>query len=280
MMPTDAFCLWLKEVETQVESRLQEIIGDIVAPPLLKEAMAYALLGGGKRLRPAMLMAVAQSVNPSGRTADVACAIECIHCYSLIHDDMPCMDDADTRRGRAACHRVYGDAIAMLAGDCLQPLAFEIIAASGLTDANTIRAITALAEAAGCAGMGGGQALDLQAAAADEAALQKMHEMKTGALFNCAAQLGLLCQKEFPSSVASEKLRRFAYVFGRLYQITNDIKDADIDAAANKTTYVTVLGRQQARLRGQQAYDEASEIIGRQYPMLAAMTDFIWHNKG
>ena len=206
---------WLTAAGLRVENRLGDLLRRRSSPPPLSAAMQYCALGGGKRLRPAMLLAVAEPSSASAcenaaaddseesklsdsqtffnnaAAVDAACALECLHCYSLAHDDLPCMDNAETRRGKPSCHKKHGEALALLAGDCLQSVAFEIAA-----DCAPPGAALELAKAAGDGGMGGGQALDLQAAADSESALQTMHRMKTGALFYAAAQIGLLCRDD------------------------------------------------------------------------------------
>ncbi|MDM5147241.1 polyprenyl synthetase family protein [Candidatus Persebacteraceae bacterium Df01] len=269
-MLTADYRFWFAEINGRVERRLEEIMQQ-PAPELLQTAMRDAVLAGGKRLRPAMVMAVA---DVDGAPADslalaleAGCALECLHCYSLVHDDLPCMDNADTRRGRPSSHRAYGEAMALLAGDCLQTLAFSIVAQSGLP----VAAVALLAAAAGSKGMGGGQALDLQAVAADEVALRCMHEMKTGALFYCALQLGLLCRRE-----QDARLEAFASPFGLLYQIANDIKDAAVDAAGGKQTYVTVLGESAAQQRAADSHEAAHRALEGKYPLLAVIADDVY----
>ena len=257
----------LAEIGARTESRLAVFLRCPAFPSSLGDAMRYAALDGGKRLRPAMVFAVAGDDCPAA--LDAACALECIHCYSLAHDDLPCMDNASARRGKPSCHAKYGEAAALLAGDCLHSLAFEILADCKLPSA----AIKVLANAAGAAGMGGGQAIDLRAECADEPALRQMHEMKTGALFACALQLGLLCCGNKDEN-ESRRLNEFASAFGRLFQIANDIKDAAADAALGKTTYCTVLGIDGARARGREAKDEAARVLSGDYPRLGDILAF------
>ena len=256
---------WLQEVGTRMEERLSFWLWRMAAPDSLRAVMQYAVLGGGKRLRPAMLLAVAEPP-PSAVALDAACAVECLHCYSLVHDDLPCMDAAATRRGKPACHIQYGEAQALLGGDCLHSLAFEILSACALPTA-----VRMLAQAAGGGGMGGGQCLDLQAAAADEPALRRLHELKTGALFDCAIQLGALC-RGVSCSQETARLREFAAAFGLLFQIANDIKDAEADAALDKTTYITVLGAAAAVQHARAAHTRAVAALDGQYPRLTQMS--------
>ena len=206
---------------------------------------------------------------------DAACALELIHCYSLAHDDLPCMDNSDLRRGKAACHVKYNEAVALLAGDCLHSLAFAILAECNLSAA----AVRILAHAAGAEGMGGGQMLDLQADAKDEPSLRKMHELKTGALFNGALQLGLLCRADSVDGEflqkESRRLQEFAAPFGRLFQIMNDIRDAAADSELGKTTYFTVLGERGAKTLANEAREEAIRALGGEYARLADLTNWI-----
>lgn len=261
---------WLADTGARAESRLSELLRLSSAPPELRDAMRYAALDGGKRLRPAMTLAVADA--SSVVALDAACALECVHCYSLAHDDLPCMDAAETRRGAPACHIKYGEATALLAGDCLHSFAFEILAGCDLPPAATLL----LARAAGAEGMGGGQMLDLRADSADESALRRMHELKTGALFNCALQLGLLCREEKTEETESRRLQNFAAAFGRLFQIANDIKDAAADSALGRTTYFTVLGEDRARKEARDSRDEAAEVLRGEYPILNDLAEMVF----
>lgn len=268
-MSTVEIAGWLKEVSARVEDRLAYFLHGMEAPDSLRGAMEYIALGGGKRLRPAMLLAVAEPPK-SGVALDAACALECVHCYSLAHDDLPCMDDAETRRGKPSCHVRYGEAQALLAGDCLHAMAFEILSESGLPS----EAVAMLARAGGSGGMGGGQCLDLQAEANDEAALRRMHEMKTGALFDCALQLGLLCRGGDEKEAV--QLRDFASEFGLLFQIVDDIKGADADAALGRTTYVTVLGEEGALRHAKESFERAVDILSGEHTRLEALSAHVY----
>lgn len=263
------FARRLEDSAARVEERLAFFLDRAAAPEPLRRAMQHAALGGGKRLRPAMLAAAARSPELTAAALDAACALECIHCYSLVHDDLPCMDNAAVRRGKPSCHAAFGEAMALLAGDCLHSLAFEIIAGCGLPP----DAAEMLAHAAGGGGMGGGQCLDLQSAAQTETALRQIHEMKTGALFNCALQLGLLCRGNAPPE-EKERMRRFAAAFGALFQIVNDLNGAAADAALGKTTYATVLGADRAAQCADAACEEAASILDGNYPELAEIA--VW----
>ncbi len=286
MLQSEFLC-WLALANTRVENHLTMILNRLSMPPALAGAMQHCVLGGGKRLRPAMLLAVADvsfdNINnvdannstTSASALDAACALECVHCYSLAHDDLPCMDDADFRRDKPSCHKAHGEAMALLAGDCLQTLAFEILA-----DCNLPGAVKMLSQAAGGEGMGGGQALDLQAEASDEAALQQMHKMKTGALFHAAVQIGLICRYHEPPADKVKQLHDFADAFGKLFQIMNDIKDVAADSDLNKKTYATLLGVEQATHAAEEQSRQAHSALNNEdYPLLAAMTDFVFSSR-
>ena len=265
-MSESDFSRRLAKSAARVEERLAVLLSRRAAPEPLQRAMQSAALDGGKRLRPAMLAAAAKTPELTSAAAlDAACALECIHCYSLVHDDLPCMDNAAVRRGKPSCHAAFGEAMALLAGDCLHSLAFEIISGCGLPP----EAAGMLARAAGGGGMGGGQCLDLQSAAKDEPELRQIHEMKTGALFDCALQLGLMCREQAPPPEEKIRLRRFAAAFGALFQIINDINGATADAALGKTTYATVLGGAEAARHADAAREEAVKSLGGEYPHLA-----------
>ena len=268
-MSTIDFPMWLAGVSAQVEDKLTAAVRQMPAPPPLRAAVGHALLGSGKRLRPALLIATAvdqQTDSVPVAAWAAASALECIHCYSLVHDDLPCMDDDDLRRGKPACHKIYGDAMAVLAGDCLQALAFSLLADGNLPNA----AVKILATAAGGGGLCGGQVLDLCAAADDEDSLCQMHKMKTGALFECAVHLGMLCR-----DVDDKRLRTFAACFGLLFQIANDIKDEAQDVQAGKRTFVTVLGLATARQRAEESRRSALRALAGDYPILAALTQAV-----
>jgi farnesyl diphosphate synthase len=237
------------------------------APPPLAAAMRYAVLGGGKRMRPLLAYAGARAVGGHGDAADIAAvAVELIHAYSLIHDDLPAMDDDLLRRGRPTCHVVFGEAQAILAGDALQALAFELLARSpqlSVGHATRLRMISELARAAGAMGMVGGQAIDIAATglALSEAELTHMHALKTGALIRGSVVRGAL-STNLASVAHLQALERFAALVGLAFQIQDDILDATSttavsgkqqgkDAAHGKPTYLSLLGLAgaQARLR-------------------------------
>lgn len=252
----------------------------------LTEAMRYSLLNGGKRVRPLLVIAAAQACGGSvGKNVwSAAVAVECIHAYSLIHDDLPAMDDDDLRRGKPTCHVAFDEATAILAGDALQCTAFEVLSAR----AETLPLVAPLARAAGARGMVVGQAIDL--AAVDQALnieqLSHMHKHKTGALIEVSVQLGAMAAGATQDQL--ETLQEYACAIGLAFQIQDDILDVTADtqtlgkqqgadAANNKPTYVSLLGLDEARRKAQGLLDEAKRAL-EPLPngsVLAAIADYI-----
>ncbi|AEE68004.1 geranyltranstransferase [Bordetella pertussis] len=288
---------WLRERAQHVEHVLDELLpGADIAPTRLHEAMRYAVLGGGKRVRAALVYAAGQACPVNGSTLAVgasmdraAAAVELIHAYSLVHDDLPCMDDDTLRRGRPTVHVQFDEATAMLAGDALQPLAFELLAGMPIAPALVVQAAQVLARAAGSQGMAGGQAIDLHSVGRmltrDE--LQTMHSMKTGAMLACSVTLGGIVAGA--SSTARQALDSYAQAIGLAFQVVDDILDvtadtaslgktAGKDAADNKPTYVSLLGLEQARALAQelrQAAHQALAPLGESGARLGQLADFI-----
>ena len=242
-------------------------------PGDLHQAMRYAVLGGGKRLRPILAYAAGVAVGAELDVLDApACALECIHAYSLIHDDLPAMDDDDLRHGQPSCHKAYGEALAILAGDALQALAFQILAQDtslNVPPAVRLRMLGVLIQAAGSRGMVGGQAIDLAAVGRmlTLAELENMHIHKTGALIRASVLLGALSQPAV-DPILLERLDRYAKCIGLAFQIRDDILDEIGDAATlgktpgadrvrNKPTYPALLGLDGAREHARILYDEA-----------------------
>ncbi len=225
----------------------------------LGRAIRYAALGGGKRVRPALAMASALAVGGQRKDAlAAAAAVEMIHTYSLIHDDLPCMDDDDLRRGKPTVHIRFGEAIAVLAGDALHTLAFTVLSGSEAPEAVRLESVRRLAEAAGPAGMAGGQALDMEAETRSPGArgLESIHRAKTGALFGASTALGTLAGGGDPAQV--ETAARFGVELGLVFQIVDDLLDEEQpsaalgkasgkDRAAGKATYPAIHGRAAAR---------------------------------
>ncbi len=246
-------------------------------PAELREAMAYSLLAPGKRLRPALVhLACAAGGGSDAQALPAACAVEMIHAYSLIHDDLPAMDDDDLRRGRPTCHKKFGEALAILAGDALLTLAFGVLA-EGYPAASAAACCRILAQGAGAAGMVGGQVEDLAweraAARGTFADLEGVHAQKTGALFRACLQMGVwAAQGERPGGpdkAMRQALDDYGRCFGQVFQITDDLLDVEgsaadtgkrvhKDAARGKLTYPGLLGVAEARHRAGQLADEAS----------------------
>ncbi len=269
------FTQWQLARQQQAERSLQHLLAASEVPDALLAAMHYAVLGGGKRLRPLLAYAAAEAVGGNAQAADAAaCAVECIHAYSLVHDDLPAMDDDVLRRGQPTCHVKFGEATAILAGDALQALAFEaIVAADALPDGVRLAMVRELAQASGWHGMVAGQALDIAATGSlpDEQSLGRMHGLKTGALIVASVVLGALATN-VASKVQISALRHFAARAGLAFQIRDDILDVEAttaisgkqqgkDAKANKATYVSVLGLEGARARLQQVAAEAEAAL-------------------
>ncbi len=240
----------------------------------LKQAMEYSLMAGGKRLRPCLLMAAADATGSDGEQfVKVASAIEMIHTYSLIHDDLPAMDNDDWRRGKLTNHKVFGEATAILAGDALLTLAFEvIIRQSNVPPTVLLAVLEEISTAAGAAGMVGGQSIDLRSAGSqiDLPTLKLMYLGKTGALFRAAIRSGALLAEA--SSKKLNELTRYADAFGLAFQITDDIldvtgndeilgKSTGSDAKNDKATFVSLTSIDEAKHYAQEAVDEATDAL-------------------
>ena len=269
------FDLWVKAEQEAIESSLQAWVpGD--APAGLGSAMRYGVLDGGKRIRPLLVLAASQAVNGAREAAlRAACAVELIHAYSLIHDDMPCMDNDVLRRGKPTVHVQFGEAQAMLAGDAMQALAFEVLTPeTGVAPALQARLCALLARASGPAGMAGGQAIDLASVGTqlDEPRLQDMHRRKTGALLCASVMMGAACGST--SERAWAALEDYGEAIGIAFQVVDDILDvtqasailgktAGKDFDSDKPTYVTVLGLDAARRRADDLRNRAHRALAR-----------------
>lgn len=268
-------------------------------PPVLLEAMRYSLLAGGKRLRPLLVMAAAELCGLApDKVMPTACALEMIHTYSLIHDDLPCMDDDDLRRGRPTNHKVYGEAVATLAGDALLTMAFELLAlqsqVEGTLPERVTRVVAEMAAAAGAAGMVGGQVEDLlwEEKDAPPEQLERIHLLKTGALFRAALRCGAILGGAAAPEIAA--LDRYAYHFGLAFQIQDDVLDVvgDVakmgkavgsDARQSKSTYVSHFGLEGARQMAREhvaAAQEALAPFGERGRVLAALAQFVIDREG
>lgn len=216
--------------------------GEVARPARLIEAMRYAVLGGGKRLRPFLLIESARLCGGAAvAAASAGAALECVHAYSLVHDDLPAMDDDDVRRGRPTVHKAFDEATAILAGDALLTIAFDILAGLDAPAETRVALIAGLARAAGLGGMAGGQMLDLdQGAVWDEARLREMQRMKTGALFAYAAEAGAVLAGA--SGEDRDRLRCFGTHFGAAFQLADDLDDAASDDAAGRPSLAALLG--------------------------------------
>ena len=253
---------------------LDRFLPPAAQPPMrLHEAMRYAALAPGKRIRPVLVYATGQALGVSLEVLDAAAAaVEFIHAYSLIHDDLPAMDDDDLRRGRPTCHRQFDEATAILAGDALQALAFEALlhdSARSLSDSCRLAMVQVLAQASGSLGMAGGQALDLSAVGKKLtlAELENMHKHKTGALIRASVKLGLLASGNKDTDL-DQRLERYATCIGLAFQVQDDILDVEgatevigkpqgSDADRDKPTYPNLLGMEQAKATARQLCDDA-----------------------
>lgn len=268
------FSAWSTKHLSLVEQALEQWV-PLHAPAELGIAMRYAVLGGGKRLRPLLALAACESVAGHAQAAlRAACAAELIHAYSLVHDDMPCMDNDVLRRGKPTVHVKFGQATALLAGDALQALAFELLTPEGnsIPPAMQAKLCALLARAAGEAGMAGGQAIDLASVGKtlDEAQLKKMHELKTGALLQASVMMGAACAQI--TAQQSQALSTYGYSIGLAFQVMDDILDVTADSAtlgktagkdaqAGKPTYVSILGLQRSNEFAQQLYTQAIQAL-------------------
>ncbi|MBI5108699.1 MAG: polyprenyl synthetase family protein [Rhodocyclales bacterium] len=283
----------MSDIQHRTETALDASLpGADIAPARLHQAMRYSVLGGGKRVRPLLCHAAGAIFGASADVLDVpASAVELIHAYSLVHDDLPCMDDDDMRRGKPSCHVAYDDATALLVGDALQTMAFQRLAARlpGIAPARQLEMLSLLATASGSRGMAGGQAIDLASVGLqlDVSALEFMHIHKTGALIRASALLGAHCGEASPDAL--ERLGHYANRIGLLFQVVDDILDAEAssetlgktagkDAAQNKPTYVNILGAKEAKdMAGKLRQDahDALASFGASATRLHELADFI-----
>ena len=275
-----------------VDRALERLLPAEDSPPAtLHRALRYSIFAGGKRLRPVLVLAAAEACGGAAENAlPAACAVECLHTYSLIHDDLPCMDDDDLRRGRPTSHKVFGEAVAVLAGDALQALAFESVArmspAPGYSGADYV---TELARAAGSRHLIAGQVMDLEGEgkSLDADALRAIHEGKTAALLTCCTRLGGMSAGGSPAQL--DALTRFGHSLGLAFQVIDDILDvtqtseklgktAGKDVAARKATYPSILGldasRTEAARLTRQAHD-ALTVFGEAARPLRLIADYL-----
>ena len=286
------FTAWMSAIQRRCEASLDRLLpAASIAPQRLHQAMRYATLGAGKRVRPLLCHAAGGICGAAPDRLDIAAAaIEMIHVYSLVHDDLPCMDDDVLRRGKPTCHVEFDDATALLVGDALQSLAFQLLAEHPFADAAMrVTLVAELARASGSRGMAGGQAIDLASVGQSLtlAELEFMHIHKTGALIRAAVLLGAHCGEAPPEAL--DRLGRFANRIGLLFQVVDDILDTEAstatlgktagkDAAQNKPTYVNILGVGEAKAMAGKLRQDAHDALA---PFAASavrlheLTDFI-----
>jgi len=274
---SESTSLWFQRATERVDQAILKTFDDQAsAASGLKSAMHYAATGDGKRVRPLLIYATA---NLSGKQLDqvagidaCAVAVELFHTYSLVHDDLPCMDNDDLRRGRPTVHKAFDEASALLVGDALQTMAFQLIAQSALNDAQKVQVITNLSTAGGMAGMAGGQAIDLASVGKQltQNELEMMHRMKTGALLRTAVQIGAIAIQL--NEQEKKSLDEFAGALGLAFQVVDDVLDASSDsqtlgktagkdAAANKPTFVSLMGLDGAREFAGKLHQEALDSL-------------------
>ena len=268
---------WMQPHLDRVEQALSAGIA-AQSPAALGQAMRYAVLDGGKRLRPLLVLATAEAVGDAASSSaalNAACAIELIHAYSLVHDDMPCMDNDVLRRGKPTVHVQFGEAQALLAGDALQTLAFEFLTPQDASVSAAVQAacVGLLARASGYQGMAGGQAIDLASVGQrlSEDHLRQMHRLKTGALLLCSVQMGAACVAGVPAPVQSA-LQRFGEALGLAFQVVDDVLDVTADSAtlgktagkdeaADKPTYVALMGLDTAKTYADTLANQAMQAL-------------------
>ena len=287
------FAVWMQACQARMETALGDVLPPArIAPQRLHEAMRYAVLGGGKRVRPLLAFAAGEvtGADPE-RVQYAAAAVELIHVYSLVHDDMPAMDDDALRRGKPTVHVEFDEATALLVGDALQSLAFDLLASNTLADdpATQLKMVRLLAQASGSRGMAGGQAIDLASVGKSLALpeLEFMHIHKTGALIRAAVLLGAHCGRAADDTTAA--LDHYAKCIGLAFQVVDDVLDAEAptatlgktagkDAAHNKPTYVSLLGVARANELAQELRADAHDALdGLDAPAgrLRQLADFV-----
>jgi farnesyl diphosphate synthase len=297
MSPASSFADWMKAVQAQVEEALGAFLPHAETVPFkLHEAMRYTVLGGGKRVRPLLVFA-AGALSGAGNEAlaRAAAAVEMIHAYSLVHDDMPCMDDDALRRGKPTVHVAYDEATALLVGDALQAQAFLVLSdGDTVPPARQVAMLRLLAHAAGSAGMCGGQAIDLDSVglALTLEQLEQMHQLKTGALLRASVVLGALAGGELTGAELAA-LDAYSKAIGLAFQVVDDVLDATADsatlgktagkdAAANKPTYVSILGLDASRRLADKLRNDAHEALvpfGDKAGRLRELADLIVQRK-
>ncbi|RYE99007.1 MAG: polyprenyl synthetase family protein [Oxalobacteraceae bacterium] len=295
-MSAAPFESWARDVQSGMEDTLATLLPPAAAAPArLHDAMRYAVLDGGKRVRPLLVYAAGELHGAERSTlARAAAAVEMIHAYSLVHDDMPCMDDDALRRGKPTVHVKYDEATALLVGDALQSQAFLVLAEAGGDAARTVQMLRVLAAASGSAGMCGGQAIDLASVGItlSLAELEQMHRLKTGALLRASVMLGALCGKT-PDANETAALDAYAAAVGLAFQVVDDVLDATADtttlgktagkdAVDQKPTYVSILGLDESRALAQKLREDALRALlpfGDNAQRLRELADLIVQRK-
>lgn len=286
------FSEFAQHCRDRVDQALDNYFPQNADPTRLRTAMRYSLFNGGKRVRPTLAYAAALAINPDldlTKIDPVACALECLHSYSLVHDDLPAMDDDDLRRGKPTCHIAFNEATAILAGDGLQTLAFEMLLGTDLPAEMKVRLLNCLVHASGADGMVLGQAIDL--AAVDQqlslGQLETMHRYKTGALIRASVAMGALAANA--SSAQLEALDVYAAAIGLAFQVHDDILDVTVDTeilgkqqgadiARNKPTYVSLLGLETAKSKATELHQQAIHalaIFDKSADRLRELADYI-----
>ncbi len=276
MTVPQAFEDWMKDAQSRMESALGALLPDeSMAPVRLHQAMRYAVLDGGKRVRPLLVFAAGDLFDADAAMLErAAAAVEMIHAYSLVHDDMPCMDDDALRRGKPTVHVKYDEATALLVGDALQTQAFQVLTeGEGADPVRRIEMLRLLAQASGSAGMCGGQAIDLASVGLSLSLgeLERMHQLKTGALLRASVLLGALAGKTLQAAEVSA-LDAYAKAIGLAFQVVDDVLDATADsatlgktagkdAADNKPTYVSILGLDESRELAEKLRNDAHSAL-------------------
>jgi farnesyl diphosphate synthase len=292
------FSAWIMNIQDRTELVLDNLLpSPDIAPQRLHQAMRYVTIGGGKRVRALLAHAAGELCGADPEKVDrAAAAVELIHAYSLVHDDMPCMDNDDMRRGKPSCHKQYDDATALLVGDALQSLAFQSLASPGICSTVTrqLEMVNLLAVVSGSRGMAGGQAIDLASIGKtlSQVELEYMHIHKTGALIRAAALLGAYCADDAETEFAvsrTQAIDHYAQSIGLAFQVVDDILDTEADSAtlgktagkdaqSNKPTYVTILGLSRAKQLAHELYESAIGSIssyGQDAARLTQLAQFI-----
>ncbi len=287
------FSSWVSAHQTNLESTLKRLLPQAdIMPQRLHAAMRYSVLDGGKRVRPLLAFAAGELAGALVERVEIAAAaVEIIHAYSLVHDDMPCMDDDVLRRGKPTCHVEYDEATALLVGDALQSLAFQLLSEHQLSDdaSKQLQMVKLLAVASGSRGMGGGQAIDLDSVGKQLTLpeLEQMHIHKTGALIRAAIMLGAHCGNLNQTQL--DRLDRYGKCIGLAFQVVDDILDSEADTATlgktagkdadnDKPTYVTLLGVPAAKKMAAELHQQAIEALadlGAPAQRLRELADFI-----